>query len=305
VRLHEVYDMSVKRRCDGTLIRDLPAFRVINPFVMRGRNESAVYLSQEIALTKTLEYIRKFNRAQDRDAPKLSLFHVLLCAAVRGLALRPQLNRFVSGQRIYQRNRIQISFIVKKQLTEEGAEANAKISFSPYETLSSIISKINSNVKDARDVSGTDSDKEIEFFVRFPRFVLNLFVRAFKFLDSFGIAPRSMIESDPLYTSVYLANLGSVGLDAPFHHLYEWGNASIFVAIGKLRKEPRLNRDGSMTVIDVIRVNYTIDDRISEGIYCAKGIELFKNFIENPEVLAERPTIPPEVLAEHGLVKTV
>jgi len=110
-----------------------------------------------------------------------------------------------------------------------------------------------------------------------------------------------MIDLDPLYTSVYLANLGSVGIDAPFHHLYEWGNASVFAAIGKMRKGIVVGENGTPVVEDVITINYTLDDRITEGIYCAHAIELFKNFAENPELLVEKPELSPELIRELAL----
>jgi len=268
---------------------------------MRGRNESIIYFSHQIRIRKTLEFIRKYGKENAGNGIRITVFHIILCALVRTLALRPQLNRFISGQRIYQRNRIQISFIVKKKLTEEARETNAKISFSPFETLETIVGKVNREVGKARDEEGNESDREIDFFTRLPRFALNLVVGAFRFLDYFGLAPRSMIELDPLFTSIYVANLGSVGMDAPFHHLYEWGNASIFASIGKVKKAPVVADDGSIRAEDVLIINYSLDDRISEGIYCARAIEMFKDLLENPEELLKKPDLSPEILRELNL----
>ena len=48
-------------------------------------------------------------------------------------------------------------------------------------------------------------------------------------LDSPG-----MVEDDPLFTSIFIANLGSIGYPAGFHHLWEYGTASIFGVMGKI-----------------------------------------------------------------------
>ena len=70
----------------------------------------------------------------------------------------------------------------------------------------------------------------------------------FRFLDSWNIAPKGMIRSDPLYTSAYFANLGSIGLETPYHHLYEWGTASLFIALGRIfRKEMAARRQGAIS----------------------------------------------------------
>ncbi|AEJ62099.1 hypothetical protein Spith_1840 [Spirochaeta thermophila DSM 6578] len=293
--------MGVRKRCDGTLIKGLPGFRKINPFVMKGRNESAVYYSDEFVLDETLEFIREYNRNRKPGQKSISIFHVVLCAAVRTIALRPQANRFISGQKIYQRNRIQISFVVKKELTEEGLESTAKITFSPNETLQTIVDKVHRGVKAARDAAGTATDKEMEFVTKLPRFLLNLVIKGFKILDYYGIAPKSMIETDPLYTSVFLANLSSLGLDAPFHHLYEWGNASVFFVMGRIKKVPYIDEQGQVKVHTVMEAKFTIDDRISEGIYWAKTIGMLKHFVEHPQELVEPPEIPEEILKEHML----
>jgi len=295
--------MGIRKRCDGTLIKGLPGFRLINPYVMKGRNESAVYFTHELRMKKTIEFIRQYNKENKGNGKRLTLFHVILCGIVRAIAFRPQMNRFISGKKIYQRNRIQLSFIVKKQLTDEGLETNVKITFSPFDTLQDVIEKVNREVEKARDMAGNESDHEIDFFTKLPRSILTLVIWVFKALDYFGIAPSEMIRLDPLYTSVYVANLGSVGLDAPYHHLYEWGNASIFAVIGKLRKGLVVGEGGTPVVEDLLTMKYTFDDRISEGLYAAKAIEMFKQFVENPEVLLKRPEIPEEVLKEHMLVE--
>ncbi len=293
--------MGMRKRYDGVLIKGLPSFRVINPFVMRGRNESAIYFSQTIEIENTRKFLKQRNRSREPDE-RISLFHVLLAAAVRTISLRPQLNRFISGQRIYQRNRLQVSFIVKKDIGDDGPETNAKITFSPFDTLEEVRRRVTRDVNEARNLEGNVSDHEVDFFARLPRFLVNGVVKAFRFLDYFGVAPKGMIEIDPLYTSLYVANLGSVGLDAAYHHLYEWGNASVFMVIGRMHKALVLDEKNEPVTRLVIKIKYTMDDRISEGIYAAKALKLFKNFVQNPETLETFPEISDEVLQELSLL---
>jgi 2-oxoacid dehydrogenases acyltransferase (catalytic domain) len=293
--------MGINKRYDGNLIRGLPSFRIINPFVMRGRNESAIYFSQTIPVESARGYLKQINRHRE-NGERFSLFHILLAAAVRTITLRPQLNRFVSGQRIYQRNRIQVSFMVKKEMTDEGLETNAKITFSPGDTLEDIRRKTTIEVVDARDPEGNVSDAEVDFFARMPRFLVNGVVKIFRFLDYFGIAPKGMLAIDPLYTSLYVANIGSLGLDAAYHHLYEWGNASVFMVIGRMRRGLMLDEDNQPSTRLVIDLKFTLDDRISEGIYAAKSLRLFKEFVENPSLLEEPPVLNGELVDELNLL---
>ncbi|TVR59195.1 MAG: hypothetical protein EA426_08810 [Spirochaetaceae bacterium] len=292
--------MGINKRFDGIRLRKLPPFRIINPHVMRGRNEAAVYFEQDIDVSATREFVRRLNEGEDKE--NVTFFHVVLAALVRVLVMRPQLNRFVSGRYLYQRNRIQLSFIVKKTMTETAAETNAKITYDATDTLYDVVEKTDQKIAEARDPAGNENDREMEFFSRFPRSIVSLVIRLFKILDYWGIAPRHMIDIDPLYASIYIANLASLGLDAPYHHLYEWGNASVFVVVGRHRKKPVVGSDGTVVVKDIVTMRYTFDDRISEGIYCARAIELFKRLVEKPELLLTAPTLTPDMIAELKLL---
>ncbi len=293
--------MGISRRIDGNLIKDLPSFRKINPFVMRGRNESVIYFSQTVDITETRRYLREANKSRIA-AQRLGLFHVILAAAVRTVALRPQLNRFVSGQLIYQRNRLQISFMVKKEMTDEGQETNAKITFSPLDTLDDVQKRTSHAIDGSRNIEGNVSDHEVDFFGRLPRFMINMVVKAFRFLDYFGLAPNKMVEIDPLFTSIYAAHLGSLGLDAAFHHLYEWGNASLFMVIGKVYRGIFTDKNGSIRTSPAVDINFTLDDRISEGIYTGKALSLFQEFLQNPVLLQEPPDLSSELIEELNLL---
>ncbi len=273
--------MGLRDRVDGVLVGKLSSYQRILPFIMRTRTEASVYLRQDFDITRTLEYVEE-QKAAGRDVP---LFHIFLCAAVRTIALRPELNRFVAGRRLYQRKGIWISFIVKKQLNEKAASTNAKIRFEPEETLFTIGERIDRHLQFARGTEKTGDEKEMDFFTRFPRWVVQLATRAFQTLDYWGIAPKGMVRADPLYCSLYVANLGSIGLDAPFHHLYDWGTASFFMVIGKVHKAPVVSAEGDPAVRDTATVNFTMDDRVTDGLYSARAIELLKSFVEDPRQL--------------------
>ena len=47
-----------------------------------------------------------------------------------------------------------------------------------------------------------------------------------------------------------------------------------------------------------MKVTFTYDDRIADGIYCGKAIDLFKGFVENPEQLEKPAEITPVLRGE-------
>lgn len=48
--------------------------------------------------------------------------------------------------------------------------------------------------------------------------------------------PKAVINASPFHTSVFLTNVGSLGIDSVYHHLYNFGTTSLFFAMGKKKK---------------------------------------------------------------------
>ena len=93
------------------------------------------------------------------------------------------------------------------------------------------------------------------------------------------------IRISQVYTSVIVSNLGSIKANAPLHHLYEWGTASIFITIGKMHKKAIVNSSNEVEVKNVITIGITIDERITDGYYFAKAVAQIKEYLEYPEKL--------------------
>jgi hypothetical protein len=291
--------MLKKTRCDGTLIRDLPPFTVLMPYVMPTRTGSMIYYEQELDVTRTLAQVKAVNRELIKRREILTLFDVVICAAVRAVALRPRANRFIAGGRFYQRNQIAVNFVAKKELTDEGEEVNVKIPFEPAETLETVARKVKRYVRKAVSETGMDNDQVVKTLVRFPHFVLRLVARSLLWLDAHNLMPSDMIESDPCFCSIFLTNVGSFGLETPpYHHLYERGNCPIFISMGKVRTENRLEADGSIKERKTLLLRYSFDDRIADGTYMGATLGLVQKFVEDAAALVEPPVIDSALLAQ-------
>ena len=266
----------------------LPHFTRLLPYLMGSRTDSTIFFEQDFDVTHALRYVKEKNQDHQGGEMKLTFFQVFLCAAVRTFALRPKLNRFVSGYNYYQRNRIIFNFVAKKELSEEGAEINITIPFSPEETLATLPQKVSSFVNRGKKEAGNESDSLNALLVRLPRWIIRLVVRAIRFLDYHNMLSESFIASMPFWASIFFTNVGSVGIDAPFHHNFNIGTCGFFIALGKIRRECIPGKGGAVEMRDKVKVTFTYDDRIVDGIYCGRAIDLFRSFAETPEQL-ERP----------------
>ena len=92
---------------------------------MKGRNESAVYFKLQVDITDLRQYIHKRNREnleQVKETGKVTLFHAILTAMTKAAIERPQVNRFIIGRRVYQRNDLTCAFVIKSEFRDDANE---------------------------------------------------------------------------------------------------------------------------------------------------------------------------------------
>lgn len=287
--------MAFKRRRDGTYVGDAPALRRIIPYLMRTRAESLVYFPQRIEVDGLLAWLEQENAGRPAEQ-RITLFHVFLAAIGRTLRLRPELNRFVAGRRTYQHKDISVSFVVKTAMTDDAPDTEARLVLSGEESVEQVRAMVADTVHRERGSEKGGDDRLIDFFVSWPRPILNAVSGLIRRLDYHNAVPGPLMDSIPLYTSVYVVNTGSIGIDPPFHHLYEHGTASVFVAIGRVHKEPVVDADDQIVVRSVVDLVYTLDERASDGFYFARTAEVFRRLVSEPDLLARADLTVDEIV---------
>ncbi len=288
--------MAFKKRRDGTYVDDVPSLRRIMPYLMPTRTESLVYYPQRIDVQHLLGWLEDVNAGR-REEDRIALFHVFLAAVARAMMLRPEMNRFLVGRRTYAHDDISITFIVKTAMNEAAPETEVRLVFTGHETVEQVRDLVNAQVERKRQSASGADDKLVAFFSRWPRPLLNAVARTVQSLDYHNALPRALHDAIPLYTSVYLVNAGSIGIDPPFHHLFEFGSASVFVSIGRIAKQPVVDEEGQVVARHCLNVVYSLDERVSEGFYFARTVEVFARLVANPELLAKPGITVDEILA--------
>jgi hypothetical protein len=277
--------MVFRHRRDGIHLGDIPALRRITPYLLRTRTSSVVYFPQRIEVDGLLTWLEESNAGRPADQ-RITLFHVILTAISRTLRLRPEMNRFIAGRRTYQHRDIRISFIVKESMSDDAPETEVRLVFTGHETLDQVRGLVSSAVEGKRGAVRGKDDQLTDFFASWPRPILNLIARLIATLDYHNALPAFLMDAIPLYTSVYAVNVGSLGIDPPFHHLYEYGSASVFVALGAVRQEAVVDEHGQVVARRCLSAVYTLDERASDGFYFARTAEVFRRLVANPELLS-------------------
>ena len=265
------------RRSDATLVRSLSTMRRFMPYVSPRRNDSLFYMMQSIEVEAALEYLEKRNRERPPDRP-ITLFHLFLRSVSHALHVRPGVNRFVKAGRLWQRDGEWLTFSAKREIKDGSPMLTVKRRFEPTsESLDAMADAIYDRLRAGRAGRKTTSDKEMGLLLRLPGFAIRLGLWFARKGDDLGLLPRSMVDSDPLFTSVFLANLGSIDYPAGFHHLWEYGTASIFGVMGRIEPGPGGRRRMS--------VAWTYDERIEDGLYSYHALEGIRERMEHPERL--------------------
>jgi len=292
--------MDWMKRTDAKQVWDIPVFNKIFPFLLKRRSDSLVFHSFRIDVTETVKWVRSYN-AQKPEF-RMRFFYVFCAALMRTFTERPELNRFIAAKRYWQRNDVSMNFIVKEDMTDESPETSNPIYFKPDMILTEYAKIMDDYINTSRTPE-TDNSTErlIKTLMHIPYWMIGAFVKLLGFFERLGWSMKSIRDADGLHTSVFVSNLGSIGImgGSPHHHLYEWGTTSVFVTLGGMERKKEYDDDGKLKEIrEYVEIGVTVDERITSGFYFVKSMMIFQDFIQNPDLLMQRPQLPPPPLTK-------
>ena len=268
-------------RRDGDLASVHP-YRRMMPVIMRSKNESVVYFERWVPTEAMRRFLEERGAALGCGAT-----HLIVAAIARGFHAHPNMNRFIAGARLYQRRGVWLSFSVKrKKLDAKAKIAVVKLEIPAEETLSGLCERVNALIHKERKDEATYLDKELSLFLKLPVPVLKLAFGLLKWADDHNLVPHGFITGDTLFTSCVVANLGSLNMDAGYHHLYEWGNCPIFVMAG--RRERRVmpqdaEQGDGVRFEEGMWLKFTFDERVEDGLSARRGLDAMCEGLEDPE----------------------
>lgn len=280
-------------RKDGIWLKDIPPMNRMMPDVLPNRADNEAYISIDIDIRPLNAYLEKLNEGKTTD--QYTFFHLISAAIGKAFVLRPRMNRFIVGHKMYQRRDISIAFTVKKQFSDKATEALAFFSYAEEETLQSFHEKI------IKVIHQTKSDEEkdtttgaMDIICKLPQCFITAIAKTTLWLDKHGWAPDFLVGSDPNHAAIFLTNLGSIGLPGGYHHLVNWGTNSCFIVVGKKFVKADYDLNGNADIHEVIPLGITLDERIADGYYYSGTVALVKELLEHPELLELPANTPVE-----------
>ncbi|MBQ8131271.1 MAG: hypothetical protein IJ193_02135 [Bacilli bacterium] len=265
-----------KKRKDADYIQPKDTIQAIVPFIMKGKCVSEVSSTVEFDVTNLVNFVDEKN--QEDLGYKMTYFHAILACFAKTLYNRPALNNFVKDKRLYARKRKIFAFIAKNKLSDEGEERMVSVDLESKWNVMNFSKKVAVDVFEAKHEGDNNMEGVLKFFTSFPNWLLNIIVSIVLFLDRKGINPKALTEGDTNYATILFSNLGSIKTNSCYHHLNEYGTNSIVITIGTIKDV------GNRKIVDL---TCTLDERIADGFYFAKSIQLAEYIAKNPELLMD------------------
>lgn len=270
-------------RADGKRIKNADPMYTVAAYIMDKRVDSMNMITIDIPVEPIKEYLNE----KRKQGITMSHMGVVLAAYIRTVKEFPELNRFVVNKKIYQRNELAVGMVVLKP-GEMGHGTMSKMYFNENNTIfevNDIIDKYVTENREAPENNGTE--KIIKFLLSVPG-VLPVGVGLFKWMDKHGLLPKAIIDMSPFHMSCGITNLASIRTNHIYHHCYEFGTTSVFLAMGNTREVPK--RKGDEIVFEkCMPIGVTMDERIASGSYFALAFRKMRAYLRNPELLEVPP----------------
>ncbi len=275
-------------RTDGRRVRTLNGMSVVANYIMPNRNGASNSIQDTIEITNIERYIHKKRK---EGFENFGITHVFLAAYVRCIAKYPGCNRFLSGQRVYQRDDdIQFTMAIKKEMSTEASDTMIKLHLTQTDTSKEVYEKFN---KVYEEVKSTPLDSSFDhvagLLASLPGLLLKFVVWVLKVMDYFGKIPKFLLEVSPFHASVIFTSMGSLGIPPIVHHLYDFGNLPVFVAFGRKYRKVELDLTGKPVTHRYVDFVLNCDERTVDGFYYATVMKYFMKLLRNPEVLDQQP----------------
>ena len=269
-------------RNDGKKVKGMGIIDKAEPFFMPQRIDAVNYTTVKVKCDSIDEFIAR----ERKNGISYSYMHIVIAAIVRILYIRKKLNRFIMRGSIYQRNTISISMDIKKKLEDDGEQVCLKMFFTGRESIEEVKKIVDDEIaKNLQESEVHSTTKAAGKLTSLPDFLFRWTMAFVRFLDKHGLLPKALIKASPFHTSCFLTNLKSIKLNYIFHHLYNFGTTTIFVAMGKEKVEPYVENNKELKIAKMLTMGVSLDERVADGLYMGKSLRLFSDYIKNPDNL--------------------
>ena len=275
------------RRPDGRRVAQKDAILAFAPYLMPQRVDAQVHSVQRINCGILTNYIR----AQRDKGYTLSYMDLVIAAYVRTVSQNPEMNRFIHNKQLFARNTICVSLAILKtfESADDIMESTIKLHFKPTDTVYDVHDILQRTIDENRKPeTANNADKIARFILAIPGAPVFIVAIA-RLLDRYGLMPRFMVNASPFHTGLFLTNMMSLGMPYVNHHIYNVGNTSVFMSMGKAERVAAPGPGGTVKLERVLPLGVVSDERITSGASYARAFGCWRDLLANPAALETPP----------------
>ena len=273
-------------RPDGRRLKDVDPLVQITPYLMPMRCDAQVFLEYKLDYEKAARYIAE----KARQGEKITFMQIIAAAYVRSVSQLPELNRYIFNKQYYARNNCSLAYVVLKDPQDNTSnEVTVRIEFDLTDTIFDVRDRMVAAQDEVRN------SKDDAFVTKLAGFLLKIpglatcAVGAYRLLDRYGLAPNFLIRELPFYSGLFITNNASIGLNHVWHHIYNFGNVSMFIGMGNVLKEATVDSEGKARMKRWLPLGMTADERMCSGAHYAAFFASMVKHMDNPELLETPP----------------
>lgn len=274
-------------RPEGRRVKEMDPIVKMMPYIMPMRCDAQVFLDYDVDYDPLMRFIAQ----KSREGCKITFMEIVIAAFVRAVSQVPEINRFIMNKQFYNRKELTSSFTLLLD-TEDGSikENTVKIFFDPSDTIFDVSARIKAAVTANRhEETSTFLLKLVNVLLKVPG-LPNGVVGLVKLLDRYGLCPKFLLDVLPFHTSMFITNNASIGLMRVYHHIYNFGNTSVFFGMGVPKRFNTVDGKGNVVRKCQLPIGITVDERVCAGATYAKFFAVMKQCFLHPETLE----VPPE-----------
>ncbi|NTX01295.1 2-oxo acid dehydrogenase subunit E2 [Myxococcus sp. CA040A] len=248
--------------------------------------DPTVYGTLTVRMDRALAYMEAFQRS---TGLRLTVTHLVLKALAEALRRCPDANAVLRFHRIYLRQRITVSALLRSADAASGW-APVRVVDADRLGLRDLVLALDAAHEDARARRG------FRWVEKVPAPLMRLFTSGVSFLavtlnldlGRFGL-PRDA------FGAAVVTDVGELGLDSAYLPLVPFTRVPVFLAPGAVRDTPVVE-EGKVVVGKVMSLNASIDHRFIDGFHAGVLANTLKELLEDPEAAFG----PPDAAASGG-----
>lgn len=264
-------------------VKDLHGMEQILIDLKPRRCDSFVYSYKELDVTNLAKYIEK------KKGEGITFFHAFVAAIGKTFYTRNKLNRFVQNRHVFEHNDVIVSFVAKVAFDDKSEEIMIMVPIGENDNIETISKYIAKKVDDIRNkkVKKEGANDAIDVLGKLPNIIRVPLIGLLKWFDKKGILPKSLVQDNLYYSSTIVSNLGSLKSNAIHHNITNFGTCSSLFTMGMIEDKEVIMPDGKKEIRKICPWGMSIDERVAEGFYLIKSIEILQYLFDNPELLEE------------------